>query len=104
MMELSRSQSFGLELDMPLDAGIARHVHVLREAGLATIESCEGGPGHCFPEPTVRIKGDHAEGFKAYSVALQHGLKPRALARIWHVEDGELNGPVWDLIFQTEPA
>jgi hypothetical protein len=25
--------------------------------GVETIESCEGGPGHAFPEPTVRLAG-----------------------------------------------
>lgn len=101
---LSRLRSHGLELDMPLDAGIERAVHVLRGAGLTTIESCEGGPGHPLPEPTVRIAGSHAEGFKAYAVALENGLRPRSIARVWHVEDGELTGPVWDIVFQTEPG
>lgn len=96
-MELSRSH--GLELDMPLDDGIANAVHILREAGIETVESCDGGEGHPFPEPTVRIAGGPGEGFRAYGVAVRAGLKPRAVSRIWTVDDGELTGPYWDLIF-----
>lgn len=41
-------RSVGLELDMPLDEGIAYAVHVLRGGGIETYESCEGGPGHVY--------------------------------------------------------
>mgnify|MGYP003648090844 CR=1 FL=1 len=94
-------KSHGLELDMPLDKGIAAAVHILREGGLCTIESCEGGSGHPFSEPTVRISGSHAEGFKAYAIAIEAGLQPRSIARIWTVDDGELTGPYWDITFKT---
>lgn len=93
-------RSHGLELDMPLDAGIARAVHILRYAGIETIESCEGGTGHPFHEPTVRICGGPGEGFRAFGVAVRAGLRPRAIARIWTVDDGELTGPYWDIIFE----
>jgi len=33
-------------------------------------------------------------------VAVRAGLKPRALCRVWTVDDGELTGPYWDLIFE----
>lgn len=84
---------------MPLDDGIAEAVHVLREAGLATYESCEGGEGHAFPEPTVRFSGNQAEGFLAYSVAVGHGLPVVALKRVWRVCEQELEGPWWELTF-----
>ena len=41
------------EYDPPLDAGIAQAVVALRAGGVETFESCEGGPGHAYPEPTV---------------------------------------------------
>jgi hypothetical protein len=33
--------------------------------GVGTIESCEGGPGHAFPEPRVRLAGGKSEGCRA---------------------------------------
>lgn len=30
--------------------------------GIETFESCQGGSGHSFPEPTVRFEGGLAEG------------------------------------------
>lgn len=53
----------------PLDIGIARAVHVLREAGIETFESCEGGNGHAYAEPTVRFHGVRSEGWKALAAA-----------------------------------
>ena len=63
-----------VEFDPPLDAGIERTVLTLKEAGFETFESCEGGPGHTYPEPTVRFYGDRAEGFRAYAAVVHAGL------------------------------
>ncbi len=35
-----------MDFSPPLDPGIADYVIALREAGIETFESCEGGPGH----------------------------------------------------------
>lgn len=53
-----------------LDPGIFLVVRILREHGIETFESCEGGKGHVFYVPTVRFGGGHAEGPKAGGVAL----------------------------------
>lgn len=82
-----------------LDAGIEREVRLLVANGVETFESCEGGDGHSFPEPTVRFHGGKAEGLRALSVALQHGLKVRALRRTYDLIDGEPVGPYWELVF-----
>lgn len=74
-----------------LDAGIRRAVRVLREAGVETFESCEGGLGHpenpggehAYPEPTVRFHGGDGAGWKALGVLLDHGLPVGALRRTW---------------------
>ncbi|MER8950228.1 hypothetical protein [Mesorhizobium sp. M0809] len=95
-------QSFGLELDMPMDAGIAPYVHVLRREGIETYESCQGGPGHVFPEPTIRFHGGRGEGFKAFAIATTHGLPVYAVRRIWTVDDGELTGPFWEIVFREK--
>jgi len=65
-----------------LDPGVAPFVDILDEAGIETFESCQGGEGHSFPEPTVRFYGGRGEGFRAIAVALQIGPLPvKALRR-----------------------
>lgn len=83
----------------PLDPGIARAVNVLRSVNIETFESCEGGEGHSYAEPTVRFHGDRSEGFRAVAAAIQHGLKVTSLRRIWPVLEGEPTGPWWELTF-----
>ena len=85
--------------DPPLDKGIERMVVMLNKHSVETYESCEGGVGHAYPEPTVRFYGDRSEGFRALAVALQNGLCPTNLRRIWTIIDGEPTGPDWELTF-----
>jgi hypothetical protein len=87
------------DYDPPLDPGIARAVQTLNEAGIETYESCEGGPGHAYPVPTVRFHGERSEGFRAIAVAMATGLRVSELRRVWSVVDGEPNGPTWELTF-----
>ncbi|MGH7476576.1 MAG: hypothetical protein ACRELD_09830 [Longimicrobiales bacterium] len=90
-------------LDPPLDPGIAPIVDVLRSGGFDTFESCQGGAGHAFPEPTVRFHGSHSEGFRALALALTHGLRVAELRRYWSVIDGERVGPYWEMTFGLSP-
>lgn len=85
--------------DPPLDEGVRTYVEVLTAAGIETYESCEGGPGHTYPIPTVRFHGGRAEGFRALAVALQHGFPVDSVRRAWPVVDGEPTGPCWELSF-----
>lgn len=89
--------------DPPLDAGIRTAVECLAGAGIETFESCEGGAGHAYPEPTVRFHGSRAEGYRAVGVAMDNGLKVKELRRVWPLLDGELTGPYWEMTF-TSPA
>jgi hypothetical protein len=98
-LDPSKSQSGKMEFDPPLDAGIVREVETLCGNGIETYESCEGGVGHCFPEPTVRFHGERSEGFKALAIALQNDLKPSNLRRFWDIIDGEPVGPHWEMTF-----
>ena len=82
-----------------LDDGIRAVVLELRRHGIETVESCQGGSGHCLAEPTVRFSGDKTEGYRAVSLALQSGFKVSELRRVWPVIDSELTGPYWDLTF-----
>lgn len=91
-----------------LDPGIADIVALLLSKGVETFESCQGGPGHAFPEPTVRFYGHRDEGFRALAIALQHGLRVSEVRRYWSVIDGEPTGPHWEMVFSSaarrEPA
>jgi hypothetical protein len=89
-----------LELDYPLDPGIEPAVNALRDAGIETFESCEGGPGHAYYEPTVLFHGDRSEGLRALAVAIRIGLRPFELRRVWPILDGEATGPYWAITFR----
>ena len=58
-----------LDFERALDPGIEQAVVILIAAGVETFESCEGGPGHRFPEPTVKFSGDRS-GYRAVAAAL----------------------------------
>ena len=74
-------------------------VKVLRDNHIETYESCQGGKGHSYREPTVRFHGNRAEGFRALAAAMNHGLPAKDLRRTWSVIDGELVGPEWEITF-----
>jgi len=88
--------------DLAVDPGIRHYVLILRSQGIETFESCEGGEGHSYPEPTIRFHGNNGEGFKALSIAMSFGLPVLALRRTWDVIDGELTGPWWEMTFRTK--
>ena len=93
-------EMISLELDYEeLDSGIARYVKILNENGIETYESCEGGIGHCCPEPMVRFHGEISEGYRAAAIAIQNDLRPDALRRFWSIIDNELVGPSWEMTF-----
>jgi len=86
-----------------LDAGIRHAVETLVKNGIETFESCQGGSGHSFHEPTVRFHGGQGEGFRALAIALQHGLRVSELRRYYDVIDGEPHGPYWEMVFVPNP-
>jgi len=88
-----------IRFDPPLDAGIKKAVEILNRAGIETYESCEGGSGHAYLEPTIAFHGERSEGFRALAIALQNGLPVDSLRRVWRVEDGEPTGPSWEITF-----
>lgn len=88
--------------DSPLDKGIEYAVLALAAGGVETFESCEGGHGHAFPEPTVRFHGHVGEGHRALGVALSAGLPVLELRRVWPVIDDEPTGPWWELTFRVK--
>lgn len=84
-----------------LDAGIREIVRALHAGGIDTFESCEGGDGHAFGEPTVKFYGTAAAGWHALAVCKDAGLPVRRLDRSWDLDDGEPSGPYWRLVFRS---
>ena len=100
--ERERALSALYELPDTLDAGIARFVEILHSNGVETYESCQGGPGHCSPEPFVRFHGNSAAGWRALQVAMDHALPVAELRRFWAILDGEPVGPTWEMTFYKQ--
>lgn len=83
-----------------LDPGIAKAVEIMRAGGVETYESCEGGKGHSYAEPTVAFHGHPAAGWHALGVCLEHGLRVKELRRVWTVlDEHEPTGPYWHIVF-----
>lgn len=93
---------FRRRFGLPLDRDISYAVKVLSEAGIETYESCEGGDGHAFTEPTIRFYGDKSEGYRAAAIALQLSLPLFELRRFWTVIGLELSGPNWEMTFHPK--
>lgn len=93
--------AFAPEVVLAIDPGIRRAVLILRRGGVETFESCQGGEGHAFSEPTVKFHGGPGAGYHALSVALDYGLRVARLQRCYHVQGSELEGPWWELVFRT---
>lgn len=84
-----------------IDPGIRQAVERLQAHDIETCESCEGGPGHAYPEPTVAFYGQPEAGWRAVAVCLAYGLPVRSLRRVWDVLEGnEPTGPHWEITFR----
>ncbi len=92
-------ETFAPAVDLAIDAGIRHAVLVLRRAGIETFESCEGGDGHAFPEPTIKFSGSAWEGYRAFTVAMENGLPVARVQMVWHEVDKQLHGPWWEMVF-----
>jgi hypothetical protein len=68
---------------------------VLRDEGFQTVDWQLLHSGM----PTVRFRGEQAEGWVAFAAAMRHRLPVLVLRRGWDVLDGELYGPYWELAF-----
>jgi len=92
---------FAREIDplVPVDPGIVRGVKILRDAGFATIESCEGGEGHAYPEPTIKFAGDQPTGWAALAALMTYRLPIRRAGQMWSFIEGQPTGPHWFVTF-----
>jgi len=101
----ARTERYFANLFPYLDQGIAPAVRILMQAGIETFESCQGGPGHAYPEPTVRFHGTPEAGWRAVAICLAYGLPILSLRRVWDILDSnEPTGPHWEITFRSNPA
>lgn len=89
---------------MQLDVGIRRYVLVLRSQSVETCESCEGGEGHAYTEPTIKFCGNAYAGYHAFASAMNYGLPVIAIRRTWDVCEGQLVGPNWEMVFSRKDS
>jgi hypothetical protein len=84
---------------------VRKTVERLRKAGVETYESCEGGAGHAYPEPTIAFRGGPEAGWRALSLCLAWRLPVESLRREWDVLDrNEPTGPYWKIVFRRRPG
>ena len=82
-----------------LDRWMRYAVLVLHRGGIQTYESCQGGRGHAFPEPTIRFEGTQEDAFRAARIARANGLPAHHLRRFWRLNDEGAELPAWELTF-----
>jgi hypothetical protein len=93
-----------------IDVLILPIVELLNKNGFKTFESCQGGEGHCFKEPTVRFLGDEFDLLRAFDLCQFHlfpvyqgrrvfrkeflydenSVNPQAIGNIWEKPFNEL--------------
>ncbi len=84
-----------------IDPGIRQAVKCLQDHGIETYESCEGSPGHSYPEPTVAFYGDLSAGLRAAAACIEDRLPVLSIRRVWDVlETNQLTGPHWEITFR----
>jgi len=89
--------------DEILDEGIKDAVIFLRKHGFETFASCQGGEGHCYPEPTVRFFGSEFDLIRAYELCHIQGMNVFNAKRVYRkvpiysdVTDGNVIGESWE--------
>lgn len=84
-----------------LDRGIRFAVRVLHAHGIETGQSCEGGEGHSYPEPTIEMLADmdDATGFHALACLQRYDLPVNAVSIQWQVFRGLPFHKLWRVTF-----
>ena len=90
------------KFDIPLDPGIERAVLFLRNNGIETFESCEGGEGHAYIEPTVRFHGQYDSLLKAAGLLIHYDFPLKSVRRYYSVLWNELVGPYNEVTFREK--
>lgn len=74
-----------------IDPLILPVVEILNAHGFKTFESCQGGEGHCYGEPTVRFEGGEPDLIKAFEICLAYGLVALDAKRVFRKESVYIN-------------
>lgn len=85
-----------------LDEGIRFAVRALHAAGFDTCQSCEGGEGHAYDNPTVDllVGANDAIGFGAVSTLVGYGLPVSTVSQVWNLDKlGRPYESVWRIEF-----
>ena len=84
-----------------LDPGIRFAVRVLHAAGFETCQSCQGGKGHAYDQPTVEMicGGDDSRGLGALDALNGYGLPVADIAIRWPVRHGLPYEKLWTITF-----
>jgi hypothetical protein len=94
-----------MKFSPPLDKGIKKAVEILNTHGFKTFESCEGGDGHAFVEPTIRFTGNEFDCLRAFEICQLYHLCVHECRRVFrktdaYVNDNTINvrsiGEIWD--------
>lgn len=80
-----------------LDKGIRFAVRVLHAKGFETCQSCQGGKGHCYNNPTIDLisSGDDSWGFAAISALQDYGIIVTDISLHWSVRNGFPYDRIW---------
>jgi hypothetical protein len=79
-----------LEIINKVDEVIKPAVKILLEHGFNTFESCQGGEGHAFTEPTIRFTGTEFDLIIAYELCQHYKLNVDCVRRVY------LKNPVYN--------
>ena len=82
-----------------LDPEIEWMVNLLREEGIETIYSCQGGEGHLEDSPMIQFEGAIGDQWHALAVCDHWGLPLLQIKQSWSIYDGQPHGPKWELWF-----
>lgn len=91
-----------------IDPLILPVVQMLNKYGFKTFESCQGGDGHAFFEPTVRFEGTEFDLIRAYEICVLHNFPVYEAKRVFrkssiYKENNSIDtlpiGDVWDSPF-----
>jgi hypothetical protein len=84
-----------------LDEGIKEAVIILNKHGFKTFESCQGGKGHSFPEPTILFEGSEFDLIRAFETCQLYKLCVFEARRVFtktsiYKNGNKYMGEVWD--------
>lgn len=94
-----------INLPKGLDEKIKPAVEILNRHGFKTFESCQGGEGHAFFEPTVRFEGSEFDLIRAYEICELYKLPVFEVRRVYRKTPVYINdntpsvrqiGETWD--------